>query len=80
MATDLEAAAETRAAWNYMLRSTRRNRQKYATLHDKALIQPLQEGLREEHPAISCLQWQVAEIHSSGRVPQNLLAEKIDAS
>ena len=70
MATDLEAAAETRAAWNYMLRSTRRNRQKYANLQDKALIQSLQERLREAHRAIASLQSQVAEIHSSGRDPQ----------
>ena len=52
MATDLEAAAETRAAWNYMLRSTRRNRQKYAMLQDKAPIQSLQERLREAHRAL----------------------------
>ena len=72
MATDLEAAAETRAAWNYMLRSTRRNRQKYAMLQDKALIHSLQERLREAHRAIASLQSQVAEIHSSGRDPQKL--------
>ena len=53
MVTDLQAAAETRAEWNYMLRSARRNRQKYAMLHDKALIQSLQERLREAHAAIS---------------------------
>ena len=61
---------ETRAAWNYMLKSTRSNRQKYATLHDKAVIQSLQERLHEAHQTISSLQSQVAEIHSSGRLPQ----------